>query len=93
MPDQISSNQRGQILDLLAKGQKLQAVKLYREWMGCKLIDAKNAVEAMENQPATDHVSAPDQGPKNTSSVDSVRSGCFSVLLIAVGSVTYLLWQ
>ena len=37
-----------QIKELLAKRQKIQAVKLYREAYNCGLKDAKDAVEAME---------------------------------------------
>ena len=36
------------IRDLLAKRQKMTAVKLYREETGTSLLDAKNAVEAIE---------------------------------------------
>jgi ribosomal protein L7/L12 len=43
----ISANQEGQIKELVAKGEKIAAVKLYRETSGVSLIEAKNAVEAI----------------------------------------------
>lgn len=44
----ISSDQEHQIKGLLAKGQKVAAVKLYRELTGVGLKEAKDAVEAVE---------------------------------------------
>ena len=44
----ISTSQEGQIKELVAKGQKVAAVKLYREMTGVGLAEAKDAVEAMQ---------------------------------------------
>jgi len=38
------------ILDLLARGQKIPAIKLYRQQTGAGLKEAKDAVEAMERR-------------------------------------------
>ncbi len=42
------SELRAEIQSLLANGQKIEAVKRYREQAGCSLVQAKEAVEAME---------------------------------------------
>jgi len=44
----ISSDQEHQIKELIAKGQKIAAVKLYRELTNVGLKEAKDAVEAIE---------------------------------------------
>ena len=44
----ISSQQEQQFKELLAKGQKIAAVKLYREMTGVGLAEAKDAVEAIQ---------------------------------------------
>ena len=43
----ISTNQEEQIKELLAKGQKVAAIKLYREMTGIGLKEAKDAVDAI----------------------------------------------
>jgi ribosomal protein L7/L12 len=43
-----STEQEHQIKELLAKGQKVSAVKLYREMTGVGLAEAKDAVEAIQ---------------------------------------------
>lgn len=44
----LSPEQERQIKELLARDQKIAAIKLYREATGSSLKDAKDAVEAME---------------------------------------------
>jgi ribosomal protein L7/L12 len=43
---------RAELQALLAAGQKLEAVRRYREATGCDLLTARQAVEALESQPA-----------------------------------------
>ncbi len=38
------------VLDALRRGQKIEAIKIYRERTNCGLKEAKDAVEAMERQ-------------------------------------------
>ena len=45
----ISTTQEAQIKELIAKGQKVSAVKLYREMTGVGLREAKDAVDAIEH--------------------------------------------
>ena len=44
----LSTEQERQIRELIAREQKITAIKLYREATGSSLKDAKDAVEAME---------------------------------------------
>jgi ribosomal protein L7/L12 len=44
---------QAEIFDLLSRGQKIQAIKLYRQRTGAGLKDAKDAVEAMERRGPT----------------------------------------
>lgn len=64
-----------QILQLLAAGKKIEAIKLYREQMGVGLKDAKDAVEAL----AAQHGIVPP------------RSGCFTVLALLLSGVSLVL--
>jgi hypothetical protein len=41
---------RPQIEAALFRGNKIEAIKLYREAAGCQLMEAKNAVEAIEKE-------------------------------------------
>lgn len=47
-----SANASGddEIVDLLRRGQKIQAIKIYRDRTGAGLKEAKDAVEALERQ-------------------------------------------
>jgi ribosomal protein L7/L12 len=38
------------VIELMRRGQKVQAIKLYREQTGCDLVTGKNAVEALMGQ-------------------------------------------
>lgn len=44
------TNSSSEIRDLLRRGQKIQAIKIYRERNGGGLKEAKDAVEAIERQ-------------------------------------------
>ncbi|OPZ81419.1 MAG: hypothetical protein BWY75_03554 [bacterium ADurb.Bin425] len=47
---QIEEELDGRLRDLLAKGQKIEAIKLYREQTGASLKEAKEAIEARDWQ-------------------------------------------
>ncbi|HEX4145257.1 MAG TPA: ribosomal protein L7/L12 [Pirellulales bacterium] len=61
-----------QVLELIRAGQKLAAIKLYREGTSLGLKEAKDAVEAL----AVEHGIA-----------EPARAGCFGVLLLLCGLV------
>lgn len=48
MSDPLTDDQLEQIRAELRAGRKLQAVKLYKEWTGSSLLDAKQYVEQMK---------------------------------------------
>ncbi|MCS7470615.1 hypothetical protein NZK35_28520 [Stieleria sp. ICT_E10.1] len=55
----LSQNQRDQILSAFNNRGKIAAVKLYKDWMKCSLLEAKNAVEAIEHEAKIGEVSQP----------------------------------
>ncbi|PAY15680.1 hypothetical protein CKO51_30695 [Rhodopirellula sp. SM50] len=55
----LSQNQRDQILSAFNNRGKIAAVKLYKDWMNCSLLEAKNAVEAIEHEAKIGEVSQP----------------------------------
>lgn len=59
-----------EIAELLRRGEKIQAIKRYREATGASLLDAKNAVEKL----------AADAGLSGL--VGTGRAGCFGLLLV-----------
>jgi ribosomal protein L7/L12 len=63
----VANATENQILELLAAGRKIAAIKLYREQTSCGLKEAKDAVEAL----ATRH-----------GIVSPARSGCLGVLAV-----------
>ncbi|MBI5774409.1 MAG: hypothetical protein HZA89_11785 [Verrucomicrobia bacterium] len=48
MKPPLSNEQLAAIKDLLLHGEKIAAIKLYRECAGCQLIEAKTEVESIE---------------------------------------------
>lgn len=48
LPQAHTMGNDAEILDLMRRGQKIQAIKLYRERTGVGLKEAKDAVEALE---------------------------------------------
>lgn len=49
-PDEATTPDHSEIVELLRRGQKIEAIKLYRERTGLGLKEAKDAVEAIERQ-------------------------------------------
>ena len=71
----LSDSQMDEILDEVTRGQKLAAVKLHKTYSGQSLRESKEFVEKLMR----------DLGDSSDSAVVSERSGCFSVILLAVG--------
>jgi ribosomal protein L7/L12 len=72
----IADTTENQILELLAAGRKIAAIKLYREQTSCGLKDAKDAVESLAAQHGI---------------VSPARSGCLGVLAAFFSVVSVLL--
>ena len=78
VPDQPANESDDEVLKLLRSGQKIAAIKAYRERTGLGLKESKDAVEAL----AAEHEIAPSS------------SGCAGVVLLAIliggGLATYV---
>ncbi|MGE5195041.1 MAG: hypothetical protein ACM3U2_21315, partial [Deltaproteobacteria bacterium] len=68
VPDEVDAD----LWELLNKGQKIQAIKLYRARTGARLADAKTAVEAIARKHGIEMKSA----------------GCASMILVGLAPVT-----
>jgi|ERR1043166_4876342 translation elongation factor EF-Ts len=98
MSNPISENDLKEVVNAILAGQKIEAIKLYREYSGLGLKDAKDAVEEIEKKLRTD---APEkfrsdqiaegrqQGTKR-SGVEAGK-GCFGVLAVIVVGIMVLL--
>ena len=81
LPDNMAAatDLEQQILEIMAAGRKIEAIKLYRERTNAGLKDAKDAVEAL----AAQHGIMPPP-----------RSGCFTVLAVLLCVVVgWLRWR
>jgi ribosomal protein L7/L12 len=47
-PASVAASEDPRVIELLGSGQKIQAIKLYRELTGVGLAEAKDAVEQLE---------------------------------------------
>ena len=70
MPGGIEGSLEGELLDLLRKGRKIEAIKRYREATGAGLKEAKDAVEALARRHG---LAATSQG-----------SGCLGLIVLAL---------
>jgi len=72
-----------QIHGMLQRGEKINAIKVYRERTGVGLKEAKDAVEALEKRPAP----VPEAVPAGQlTQVPASRGGCLGILLLVVGA-------
>lgn len=76
MSEELTDSQRNQINDLIRRGSKIEAIKIYREATGVGLKEAKGAVEAIEAglEPRTAATNDP----------FAKKSGCFGVVALLV---------
>lgn len=66
------------IKDALRAGNKIEAIKIYREATKCQLVDAKQAIDKLHDEL---HAADPQSFPK--------PKGCFGIVVLAV-AVVYL---
>ncbi|MCC9603332.1 hypothetical protein LOC67_22510 [Stieleria sp. JC731] len=71
-PAPASDGEMDAVLDAIEKGEKLRAVKLYRESTGADLRESKEFVESLTRQ-------------LGGSATTSTQTGCFSSILLFVG--------
>lgn len=81
MSDPNPEDQASRVKEALFAGQKIQAIKLYREQTGVGLKEAKDAVEKLEAELRT---STPGQFAK------PAKAGCASVI---VATVFVVIWR
>ena len=83
-PDAVESDHAmHQVDQAIARGKKLEAVKLYRQLSGKSLIECKTFVESrMDRSRSTSAQSTSAQSTSNPTAIDSQRSGCFSAMLL-----------
>ncbi|MFM1767979.1 MAG: hypothetical protein RJA22_508 [Verrucomicrobiota bacterium] len=80
----ISGEQRFAIHQALHGGQKIEAIKLYRDATGARLSEAKEAVEKME---AELRAATPEKFTR-----PEARKGCVGLLLSLVVVIGFLCW-
>ncbi|MBL9171072.1 MAG: hypothetical protein JNN07_25290 [Verrucomicrobiales bacterium] len=76
-----------QIKELLFRGEKIEAIKLFREHMKCGLAEAKSAVDKLESELRA-------QYPERFTAAD--KKGCLGVLIfggIVAGILTAGVWR
>lgn len=81
MTDNLSEQQRAAILNALIKGNKIEAIKLYREASGAGLKDAKDFIEVLVAKVNQDR---PGTIPKPTGCGTAVLLIALFVLALAV---------
>lgn len=86
------------IVSAISRGNKIEAIKLYREATGLGLAESKDAVEAMERQP-------PDSGPVASGQLvpdgrtplpqwdpfEEKKKGCLGAVMLLIGLVAVLI--
>jgi len=86
------------IVSAISRGQKIEAIKLYREATGLGLAESKDAVEAMEIQPPGSSPVNPGQlVPEGRTPLpqwdpfEEKKKGCLGVVALLIGIVVVLL--
>lgn len=86
------------IVSAISRGQKIEAIKLYREATGLGLAESKDAVEAMEIQPPSSSPVNPGQlVPEGRTPLpqwdpfEEKKKGCLGVVALLIGIVVVLL--
>ena len=71
--DDVPSDQMREILDHIYRGERIHAVKLYREFRECSLLEAKEFIEQLESE-------LREQSPQE---FKPSSTGCASILAMA----------
>ncbi|MDG2224523.1 MAG: hypothetical protein P8L85_24290 [Rubripirellula sp.] len=77
MANQLSQNQNDELLQEFQKNGKLAAVKLYKEWTDCSLVDAKTYVEnlPLDGPPAPNPETNATDGQQMDRILDAIQRG------------------
>lgn len=84
-PPPDASESSSEIREALYRGDKIQAIKLFRTRTGCGLAEAKNAMDKLEAELRAQH-------PGKFSAASS-RQGCLSMLLAAGLLLVWFAWK
>jgi ribosomal protein L7/L12 len=85
MPTELTDEQVAEISDALATGKKIEAIKLYREFTGARLKEAKDFIDELVPK-------LKEQDPEKYAAVSEKTAGCASVLLLCLTAATVLQW-
>lgn len=85
MSQELTDEQIGQVSDALAAGRKVEAIKLYREFTGLGLLEAKEFIDELipklKEQDSEKYAGLPDKS-----------AGCASVVLVGLGLAATACW-
>lgn len=84
-PPPGASEPSSEIREALYRGDKIQAIKLFRARAGCGLAEAKNAMDKLEAELRAQH---PDKF-----SAASSRRGCLGVMVAAGLMLVWFAWK
>ncbi|WP_224772889.1 ribosomal protein L7/L12 [Pelagicoccus enzymogenes] len=85
MANELDEEQMKRLADALKSGQKIEAIKSYREATGLGLKEAKDAVEALH---ADLHAKYPDEYPEPSKSVGCGSSA--ALIALAAGALYWI---
>jgi len=93
----MTPEKRNAIVSAISRGQKIEAIKLYRDATGLGLAESKDAVEAMESQDLDEPVSIPKKSDQlvpdgrtplpQRDPFEEKKKGCLGVVLLLAGIV------
>ena len=79
---QFSEDQLSRISEAIIGGNKIEAIKVYRDITGYGLKEAKEAVEALTRSLAAEHPEILENPSSSSSSSSSSSCGCIAFLLV-----------
>jgi hypothetical protein len=85
MPDDSSNKIDDEIRDAIFAGQKIRAIKLYRELTGHGLKESKDFIEALTEELRT-------SSPEKFTAAPSSGCGSAAALLLIAPPIAWLLW-
>ncbi|OVE74835.1 hypothetical protein BVX97_06130 [bacterium E08(2017)] len=85
MTDQPTQEQIGQIAAALADGNKIKAIKIYRDGTGKDLKAAKEFIESLIPK-------LQEQDPEKYAKLNAQTAGCASVILLCIGLPASIAW-
>jgi hypothetical protein len=101
MSSPISEGDLKEVVNAIVTGRKIEAIKLYRQYSGLGLKQAKDAVEELEKKlqkelpgiASSEGIAGKQQGTKSTNAVPGVQAGkgCLGMLAVIILAVTILL--